>query len=876
MATSVVKVNFSGADYKNWLKVGVALQLTTKAMTPFCEDVIGSFHTSLKTSIGSSVCSAGCTNVDIKKKKKKFTCRSNVCDKWLAAIEAQQATRQYSVDNTTVALWPVHPWQIAQYYMGPGQGATNTSPSQTDPGGILQLAVNCQKFHPLINTTKVKEVRDVRNAVMHSPDFQFVDADMKKHLQCMIDLLQEPTLQTQYTAAANDAITKINQIVKADIDINDAAVLEQERNIWKSMIANQTTNHMVKTSFHSSPVALTREIEKIIEANGDLKKRIGEVYTRLGSEINDLKRKQQETDQEVEQVSTKLQKVEDEVGAYEVRIVALEAAKGPPEIENIGDRLKEVLQEQYSDMRLSIEESAPLDQVYVELRLQQYEDENLPETLNERDVVLMEERMQRSPVVKLPELFDKLKDGIAPKKVVPVAPKKVLIRGKAGVGKTTLVRRIASQWAAGELWEDVFSHVFVITLRELSQDKNWTLKELLLGGLPLSTDEKDAAFRFICRNASRILFLADGLDEIHNFVYSQSHCRPDHDAPIDLSSLLSSIIGNSMLPGASMVVTSRPTLQVPMKPFEHTVEVYGFPRDSINTYVSQFCANEEVKHFIMKTFKDNQSLLTLCYIPLHCRFVCQALADMYAQDTNSDVPAITTTTQLYVNATTNSAKRLHPRLKGTDADEDDVLQVIKGPFMKYADLAKQCVKKVPLRIIFYTKDLTDVGLLQDSADDMQCGVMTQSRTMGKSVRTSHKRCWSFNHLTLQEYFSAIGLLQGSDDDIWQLLQDESSIRRHEVVISFILGLCADKQNEDYIHQLLSSKLTLNPRELVTKLAAVLAHDPLKAVTILHESQDPNLVDVIAAEVKSKEVFPTEMRALTWLLKQAKCPVTTLK
>ena len=558
------------------------------------------------------------------------------------------------------------------------------------------------------------------------------------------------------------------------------------------------------------------------------------------------------------------------------------------------DRLKEVLQERYSDMRLSIEESAPLDEVYVELRLQQYEAENLPETLSERDVVLMEKCMQRSPVVKLPELFDKLKDEVAPKKVVPVAPKKVvpvapkkvvpvapkkvLIRGKAGVGKTTLVMRIASQWAAGELWKDVFSHVFVITLRELSQDQNWTLKELLLGGLPLSPGEKDAAFGFICRNASRILILADGLDEIRNFAYSQSHRRPDCDAPIDLSLLLSSIIGNSMLPGASVVVTSRPTLHLPMKAFERTVELYGFQRDSINTYVSKFCANEEVKQFIMKTFEDNQSLLTLCYIPLHCQFVCQALADMYAQDTNGDVPAITTTTQLYVNATTNSAKRLHPHLKGKDADEDDVLQVIKEPFMKYAYLAKQCVKKVPLRIIFYTNDLTDVGLLQDDADDMhmQCGVMTQSRTMGKHVRTSHKRCWSFNHLTLQEYFSAIGLLQGADDDIWQLLRDETSIRKHEVVISFILGLCGNKQNEDYVHQLLSSELTLNPRVLVSKLAVVLADDPLKVVTILHESQNPGLVDIIAAEVKSKEVFPTEMRALSWVLKQAKCLVTTLR
>ena len=156
MSTPRVNVNFTNADYKNWLKVGIALQLTTKAMTPFCKDEIESFHNSLTTSIGSNVCHAGCITAGIK--KKKITCGSNVCDKWLAAIVPELATRQYSWDNTTVAQWPVDPWQIGKIFMGPGQDATNTNPFQTDPAGILQLTINCRKFHQLINTDKVKKV----------------------------------------------------------------------------------------------------------------------------------------------------------------------------------------------------------------------------------------------------------------------------------------------------------------------------------------------------------------------------------------------------------------------------------------------------------------------------------------------------------------------------------------------------------------------------------------------------------------------------------------------------------------------------------------------------------------------------------------------
>ena len=521
-------------------------------------------------------------------------------------------------------------------------------------------------------------------------------------------------------------------------------------------------------------------------------------------------------------------------------------------------------------MMLDMEGAAPLDEVYVQLRLQRYGTENLPETLNYRDVVKMEERMQWSQVVLLQNLFDKMDDR--------VAPKKLLIRGKAGVGKTTLVKRIASQWAAGNLWKNQFTYVFVITLRELLQDKTWTLSELLLDGLLLSSHDKVAAFADICRNAKNVLCLFDGLDEVP-YDNKTSHAR-DCNAPIDLSLMLSSIIGNSMLPGATIVITSRPTMELPVRSFERIVELYGFPRNSIYKYVSIFCAgNKHMKEFIRKNFEENQNLITYCYIPLQCQFVCQALADVHSHGVDGDVPVIKTITQLYMNASINSARKLHPRLKydSAEMDMEDVLQVVTEPFKKYADLAKHCVVTVPLRIIFYKGDLERVGLRVDNnADDMQCGVMTQSRKKDINVPTMTCKCWSFNHLTLQEYFSAIGLLQGSTDDIWQLLVDKSAIHKHEVVISFLVGLSGDKRNADYMKQLLSSEVSLDHRELVKKLAQVLEDDPLKVITILHETQDPDVVAIVSSECKFQKLFPTEMKALSWVLRQAMCPITNIE
>ena len=527
-----------------------------------------------------------------------------------------------------------------------------------------------------------------------------------------------------------------------------------------------------------------------------------------------------------------------------------------------------MLKEQYRDMVLDSEEPAPLDKVYVELRLQKSEPKKLPETLSERDVIAMEELMQASPVVKLPELFDKMTDKFA--------PKKVLIRGRAGVGKSTLVKHIASEWAAGGLWKDVFSHVFLITLREQPQDTKLTLRQMLLDRLPLSPVEKEAAFEEICRNPKRLLILGDGLDEIQ--YHHTSRClASDRGAPTDLSLLLSSILGNTMLPGATVVVTSRSTHLLPLRAFGRTVELYGVPRDSIMEYVSMFSAeDEQLQQFIRKTFKEKKNLLMLWYIPIQTKFVCETLKDLHEQSKKGEVPVIRTITQLYLQATINMARKMHPRLKFREVELGDVLKVITEPFRKYAELAKQCVMSTPLRIIFYQNDLEEVGLRVNSLEDMECGVMTRASKRDERVPTMTKPCWSFNHLTLQQYFSAIGLLQGSAEDRDKLLEDVFSVRQQEIVIKFMLGLVGDSHNAWFTKQLLSSQVSQDLEDFVKKLADVLKDDPLKVLDILFESQDPDLVDIITSKIKCCHVLPAEMQALSWVLRQTKCPVTNLE
>ena len=67
---------------------------------------------------------------------------------------------------------------------------------------------------------------------------------------------------------------------------------------------------------------------------------------------------------------------------------------------------------------------------------------------------------------------------------------------------------------------------------------------------------------------------------------------------------------------------------------------------------------------------------------------------------------------------------------------------------------------------------------------------------------------------------------------------------------------------------------LSPRTFMQKLGGV--YEPLQLTTLLHESQDPSLLDLLPEKIEIKKVFPTEVMALSWVLQQPKCCVTTLQ
>jgi hypothetical protein len=182
-------------------------------------------------------------------------------------------------------------------------------------------------------------------------------------------------------------------------------------------------------------------------------------------------------------------------------------------------------------------------------------------------------------------------------------PKRVLIRGRAGVGKTTLCKKIVHDFTQGT-WGDLFDRVLWVPLREL---KDWSpvlynLEELFSHEYFTHHPSRDIFAKELLRivdspNGGRTLFLLDGLDEI-----SQALGRDDHK-----SDLL-----RRLLYQPNVITTSRPYGPLPYwlkGTFDLELEAVGFYPDQVKDYIKEAFTSPETREADSKKADKVQSFL---------------------------------------------------------------------------------------------------------------------------------------------------------------------------------------------------------------------------------------------------------------------------
>ncbi|XP_030635060.1 protein NLRC3-like [Chanos chanos] len=322
---------------------------------------------------------------------------------------------------------------------------------------------------------------------------------------------------------------------------------------------------------------------------------------------------------------------------------------------------------------------------------------------------------------------------------------KILVAGVAGIGKTVLVQKILFDFS-NDKEHLAFDFIIHLTFRDLNLiSKPVSFRELVLrknGHLSKHLDT-------ILENDSKLLILLDGFDEFKHYMGCDVDLFvTDPDEKGEVVEVLSSLMQGELLPGASVLLTSRPMAvsHIPVGVIDCFVLIMGFSSNEIRDFFHRFFQDGELASKMFETVAGNDLMLTLCYIPAFCYIVCSILKDNDGLSTNSPKTMTDIYTQYLVALIKSHTQNRQESLKCKTTVKGHLDQ-LREIVLKLGKLAYQ--KLMDHEMLFYSTD-AEVAMLD------KCGIVSTFLDMTSIQEPScTEDVYSFTHLTVQEFLAAL-------------------------------------------------------------------------------------------------------------------------